>query len=184
MRRLIILYAVILLVLLPVAGCQQQSPSLPDIESLTYTNSEYGFSLEYPKDWDVMEDFMGMEVFLAGPLVLEGAYCINVSVAVEQLPEEMTLEDYGITVESNTKMALPDYNKVDEYSTTIGGQPATVSTLTATVELEGTEYTLKDSCAIFIEDSVGYIITYDVPQEFHDQYADCFELVIGTFEFD
>ncbi|MBA7585707.1 MAG: hypothetical protein GH159_00870 [Dehalococcoidia bacterium] len=184
MRRLIILYAVILLVLLPVAGCQQQSPSLPDIESLTYTNSEYGFSVEYPKDWDILEDYMGRVVVFIGPSVLEETYYININISIEQLSEEMTLEDYGITVESNTQMALPDYNKVDEYSTTIGGQPATVSTLTATVELEGTEYTLKDSCAIFIEDSVGYIITYDVPQEFHDQYADCFELVIGTFEFD
>jgi len=43
---------------------------------------------------------------------------------------------------------------------------------------------LKDIGAIFIKDNVGYIITYDVPAKMHDEYKDCFELVIDSFEFE
>jgi hypothetical protein len=158
----------------------------PTPESQTYTNSELGFSFKYPADWDIMEDYMGLAVFVGEPEVLEGDYTVNVSLATEQLSElaeEITVEDYAKQVELNTKSAAPDLNKVDEYSTTIGGQPAIVFTFTATLKVEETKYFLKDSAAVFIKDSVGYIITYDVPTEFYDEYTDSFELVINSFRF-
>ena len=184
MRKLIILYAVILLVLLPVAGCQQQSSSLPDIESLTYTNSEYGFSVEYPKDWDVMEDYMGTAVAFMGPLVLEDTYYININVFTEQLLEDMTLEDYVKLSDLSAKRTIPNYNKQQEYSTTIGGLPATILVATQTFELDGEDIALKEKYAIFIKDEIGYTITYDVPAEFHDEYLDSFDLAINSFKFE
>ncbi len=198
MKKLVILCAVILLASLPVVlvvGCQQQPtpeptppppppPPSPTPETLTYTNSEYGFSVEYPKDWDVLEDFMESVVFLAGPQVLEGAFMVNINLATEQLPKDMTHNDFAKMVELNTKRQVTDYNKVDEYSTEIGGQPAIVFTCTCTFEFEEKEYVLKDVCAVFIKDNIGYIITYDVPAESHDDYLDCFDLMINSFKFE
>ena len=190
MKKLVILCAVVLaafLSVVPIVGCQQAQetqpelipsppPQRPTIESRTYTNSEYNFSIDYPEDWDVLEDYMGMVFAFMGPLVLEETYYVNINLAAEQLPyEDMKLKDYGKAVELNTKRTSTDYKKVDEYSTTIGGQPAIVIVFTCTFEVEGTKFALKDSVAVFIKNNIGYTITYDVPEEFHDQYADCFD---------
>ena len=56
-------------------------------------------------------------------------------------------------------------------------------TFTTPLKVEEKEYFLKDSAAVFIKDNVGYIITYDAPAEFYDEYADSFELVINSFKF-
>ena len=163
------------LLLALLVGCQAQPK--------TYTNSEQGFSFEYPADWVFVEDYMGLAVFVAGPEVLGGDYTVNINVATEQLTEEMTVGDYAKGVELNTKMSVPDLNKVDEYSTAIGGQPASVFTFTMTFEIYGKEYFLKDLAAVLIKDGVGYIITYDAPTEFYDEYVDSFELAINSFKF-
>ena len=193
MKKLVISCAVVLVTLLlvvPMAGCQQEPPpsepppSLPTIEGLTYTNSEQGFSVEFPEDWDVMEDYMGMVVAFMGPLVLEGAYYININVRVEQLPEKMTFEDFVKSGELADKRTIPNYKKIEEYSTTIAGLPANMHTITGTVKLDEKDLLLKDGVARFVKDEVGYVITYDTPEEFHDEYADCFELVISSFKFE
>ena len=190
MKRLVILCTVTLLVLLSVVsviGCQQEAespPLKPATEYLTYTNAEYGFSIDYPEDWDVMEDYMGTAVAFMGPLVLEDSYYLNISVVVEQLPEEMTLKDYVKALDLNLKRTTPDYNKVEEYSTTISGLPATVLVATATTALDGEDIALRDTLAMFIKDEVAYTITYNAPEEFHDEYAEYFDLVISSFKFD
>ena len=195
MKRLGILCTVILVVLLLVAlvvGCaekeevttQEPTPSTPVKETQTYTNSEYGFSFGYPADWDIMEDFRGFVVFLAGPSVLDDVYMVNINLQTEQLSEEVTIKDYFQMVELNTKRMAKDYNKMGEYDTSISRQPTTVFTCTATVESDGKSVTLKDTGAVFIKDNIGYVITYDVPEELHDNYIDCFELVIDSFEFE
>jgi len=200
MKKLVILSMVILLLLSPVAtavGCQQQpAPTTPTPtptptpippptpETLTYTNSEYGFSMEYPEDWDILEDYMGTVVFLGGPAVLEGTYMINISVAAQELPTKMTLEDFVRGGELIDKETIPNYNKEEEYNTTIGGLPTSVQTITGTVELDGEDLLLRGKAARFVKDKFGYIITYDVPTEFHDQYLDYFELVISSFKFE
>ena len=130
-----------------------------------------------------MEDYMGAVVAFMGPLVQEETYYVNINVQTEQLLEDMTPKDYGKAVELNSKRAFTDYNKVDEYNTTIGGGPAMVFTCTCSTEAGGMKWALKDSVAVFVKDDVGYIITYDVPAEFYDEYCDCFDLVISSFEF-
>ena len=200
MKRQVILCTIIMLVLLPAAlviGCQQPAPAPPapaptpppappppppppTPETLTYTNSEYGFSCDYPKDWDVEEDLAGVVVAFAGPLAGEYDYMVNINIVTEELTSKMTVEDYGRMGELHLKKAWPDYVNVHEYTTTISGLPAIVRTVTATV----TDFPLKDIQAFLIKDKVAYIITYDVTVDSHDEYADCFELVISTFKFE
>ena len=208
MKNLVILYTVILVVLLSVvsvAGCKAEPTPAPPApaapapappppsapapppppappptpQTLTYTNSEYGFSCDYPKDWDVEEDLAGMVVVFAGPLVGEYDYMVNINTVTEELPSKITVEDYGKMGELHLKKSFPDYVNVHEYTTTISGLPAIVRTFTATV----TDFPLKDIQAFLIKDKVAYIITYDVTVDSHDEYADCFELVINSFKF-
>ncbi len=195
MKKLVILCTVILFVLLPAAlvvGCQQPAPApsptptpappppKPAIESLTYTNSEYGFSLEYPKDWDFEEGLMGTIILFAGPFVKGGEFMINMNMVSEELPEfpKITLEDYLKLSEMQIKKAMENYEKVGERSATIADLPAIVLTYTGGSGVDMLMY----SQAFFLEENVAYVITYAAPPEFHDEYVKSFELVISTFE--
>ncbi len=202
MKKLVILCTVIILVLLPAAlvvGCQQQPAPAPPVTAPAPTPTPilgpvHGYSCKYPEGWvasttEVEEDptrpahynIVRMVRMFAGPLVGEYDYLVNIKIVREELPKDRTLEDYIRIVEEDTKKQYTDYTMVDEYSTTIAGLPAIVRTFTATIM----DVPLKNTQAFFIEDTdnVGYVITYDVPEEFYDEYADSFELVISTFEF-
>ncbi|MDP6142475.1 MAG: hypothetical protein QGF23_03430, partial [Dehalococcoidales bacterium] len=65
-------------------------------KSQTYTNSEYGFSVNYPADWDAREGIVGLVVAFDGPTVLEGIYDVNINVNAERIDEKMTLGDYVV----------------------------------------------------------------------------------------
>ena len=122
-------------------------------------------------------------VFL-GPHLPENNFVVNVNVEAGQLLEEMTLKSFVQQMESQMETTFEDYGKLDEYDTTISGQPAIVITYTAKIEASGITVMLKDMVAYFVKDNVACAITYDVPAEVHDEYADSFELVISTFEFE
>ena len=116
-----------------------------------------------------------------GPLVGEYNYRVNISVLRQELPKDRTLEEYITAVEGDAKKQYPDYTRVGEYRTVIAELPAVVRTFTAT----SNGVPIKKTQAVFIEDTdnVGYVITYDAPQQFYDKYADGLELVMSTFEF-
>ena len=151
-------------------------------KSLTYTNSEYSFSVDYPADWDVREGFTGLAVVFAGPKVLKGIYDVNISVNAERLSQEIALKDYVTASDLKAKKTIPNYNKVQEYSATINGLPAVVLVAALLLKWNGKKVALKNKYAIVIKDKVAYTITYDAPAEFHDEYADCFDLVINSFK--
>ncbi len=129
---------------------------------------------------------MGTVVAFVGLSVLGGAYLVNINLVTEELSEfpKTTLKDYCRMVELHLKKSLADYEKVEEHSITVSGQPAIVWTVTTTYEIDGEQIPLKDRQAIFIKDNVAYALTYDVPAEVYDEYADCFDLVISSFKFE
>ena len=156
-------------------------PSKPDIEILIYMNSEYGFSAEYPNDWEFEEGLMETIVLFAGPLVAE-EFMININILSEELHEfpKTTLEDYARLSEMGIKRSVDYYEKVDEHSSIIDGQPAIVRSYIA--EMDGFRH--MQTQAYFFKENVAYVITYAAPTEFHDEYYDCFELIIATLKFE
>ena len=159
------------------------SSSSPSSEaSRTYTSSEYGFSVDYCKDWRVKEDYPGLAVVFAGPAVGEWNYYVNISIEIMPVAKGMTLADYVELYEEDVKEDISNYTKVGEYSTTISGVPSAVLVITAPTSTDnGDEVPLKDKVAIVLKDEVAYMITYDVPAAFHDEYAHCFDLAISSF---
>ena len=127
---------------------------------------------------------MGCVVFFAGPMVLEGEYMVNINVNRQPYTEKGTVEDITRFGELQDKRSTPNYKKLEEYDTTIAEQPAIVQVINATIEVSGKDVLLKDAVARFIKDKVCYIITYDVPEESHHEYFDCFDLVISSFKFE
>tara|TARA_B100001971_G_C17790061_1_gene334063 strand:- start:18 stop:479 length:462 start_codon:yes stop_codon:yes gene_type:complete len=151
-------------------------------KSLTYTNSEYSFSVNYPVDWNVKEDLVELVVIFGGPSVLEGIYDVNINVNAERLHQEIALEDFVTASDLKARRTIPNYSTVQAYNTTIGGLPAIVLVATLSVKCNGKKVDLKNKYAIVIKDKVAYTITYDAPAECHDEYADCFDLVISSFK--
>ncbi len=190
MKILGVIYIVILIIVLsmiPLISCaEKEEPSTPPYGKVTqtYSNSEYGFSLEYPEDWDIVEDVAGYVVVFTGPSLQEYIFTVNINLKVEQFLEEVTIKDFLQMVELANESKTKDYTKVSEYDTIISGQSAKVVTLTAIMRFDEEAFKSKAVSAIFIKDNVGYIITYDVPVQMHEEYKDCFELVIDSFEFE
>jgi len=111
-----------------------------------------------------------------------GEFMVNMNIMSEELPEfpKMTLEDYANLVHIQLKKAMENYKNVDEGSTTISGLPARTLTYTASSD----ETMLMGSQAYVFKENVAYVITYTATEELYDKYADCFELVMTSFEFE
>jgi hypothetical protein len=154
----------------------------PAPETLTYINSEYGFSVEYPKDWDFEEGLMGVIVVLAGPFLEEEQFMININITSEELPKfpKMSLEDYSRVSEMQIKKMAENYEEVDRYDTTIADCPAIMCTFTS--DYEG--IAMMQTQIYFLEENVAYVITYSATPQSHDQYYECFEGVVSSFKFE
>ncbi len=182
--------AVALTALLLVTACAP-SPTTPTpvSETLTYTNSEYGYSVEYPKDW-LVEDrfgqqriqFPGSTMFKAprSPMTRRGVVAIYIMADDFSEEPEMTLEEYVSQYDLEWSETRLDYEKVNEHDFVVDG-------------LAGIEWSWKQdvggmaflgTMANFMTDDVGYAIAYFAPVEAHDHYFYCFELMLNTFKFD
>jgi hypothetical protein len=187
MKKLVILCTVILLVLLPAVsliGCQPTTT-----EGQTYTNLEYGFSVEYPDDWEMEEGGVGTIVQFTGPPALVGETMIlgiSIEITAEEFPmdAETTLEDFSQAGELILQMLHSDYKKLNEYSTTIGGEPAKVRTLTYSLEETEGKTLVQITEGFFFKENLAYLIAYFATPESHDEYLDCFELVMSSFRFE
>jgi hypothetical protein len=158
-------------------------PPSTGIETELYTNSEYGFSIEYPTDWDLEEDYMGMVVGFFGP-VLENSYMVNVNVQIEEIPKEMTVRDYAKACMLTAKKTCEDFQQIEEYkTTTIDGCDAIVDVITLTVTEGEQVFALKDITAMIVRDRKGYMLIYDVLENYHDEYLYSFNEAIRTFKF-
>ncbi len=155
------------------------APPLPTVEGQTYHNSEYGFSCDFPKDWNV-EEGVGVTVMFAGPVEEEYDYMVNISIDVAELPIRWELDELVRMSDLQSKQLFPSYIVVQEYETTIGGVPAIVQVFT----MEVTGIPLKGAAATFLKGKTAYIIALGVTEDLYEQYRDEFALVITTFKFE
>jgi len=170
--------AVALTALLLVSACAPASKG----ESLTYTNSEYGYYVEYPKGWDVREESGGALVLFSGPLIEEAGGSARGKVVSENLTQspQMTHEEYVRQNKLTLGQIFSTLEVVDEYDAVVSGVPATV--VTYTFDWEG--ITIKLTNVVFLKDNIGYVIGYDSIPKYYDDYVGCLELMMSTFEFE
>ena len=102
----------------------------PPIETLTYTDSEHGFSVEYHKDWDVQAGFMATIVTFMGPVEEETGRAINVNIGAVNSTEfpGVTLEEYVLLFQLGVEENASNCEKVDEYDAVVDGLAAIVWT--------------------------------------------------------
>ena len=58
-------------------------------------NGKGGFSIEFPKDWEIKEDYMGSLVMALSPLKnSQDDFRENIIITIEKLSKDMTIDEY------------------------------------------------------------------------------------------
>ncbi len=123
-------------------------------DNQVYTNSEYGFSFEYPKEWQKISIGNGIIVaFTASSTDPSNIYTVNL--AVEKLPNQTNVKDYDKSAVSQISESLSGVNFVSKKELLIGGNDAISHEYTAAVG--GTK--MSFSSTYFIKNNMLYVIT-------------------------
>ena len=142
---------------------------------LTYTNKEYGFSIEYPGDWTANEGYLGNVVMFAGPI--KDDFMINVIVSIEELLTKMTADEYA---KASREMFPEEGKVVKTFNDTINGEP--VSGYIITIK-EG-EIEVKLMLVCIVRDTTAYILGFGAtPSTYNEAEEDYFDPMLRSFEF-
>jgi hypothetical protein len=197
MNRPVIIYYVALVILLLTifTGCKQEAPppstvpfpgpSTPNGESSSqYTNSDYDFSFNFfDTEFQLVEDFRGANVAILGPYLWDMQTRINIVVIIRELPKKISLDDFVKDDIAKSKSKLEGYEVLERYSTEISGLPAEVVAFTFPKQVGEETAKFNNIYVAFIKDNTIYMIKYDVPEEFHEDYLNNFNSVISSFRF-
>ena len=88
-------------------------------------------------------------------------------------------EDVLPVFEQHWQDTNENYEKLDEYSTTVGGVPA--RTVIFSAEREGVKQ--KAKFVLFVRGTTLYRISTGFPVELYDAYVGYYDLVVRTFKF-
>jgi len=168
------IYIAILSVVLLVVGCQQGTTQ---IENKVYTNTEYGFQLNYPSDWMVHEsDDKGILTisFEKRPEAFVQVWAYHDSV---YWPSPPTVDAFCEEIVSVWKDVREDVRILEEHNTTIDGLPA--KEITFDFIYQGVSG--KQTSIIFLGE-IPYEICY-IPVAAYDKHSDDFRLIANSFKF-
>jgi len=101
----------------------------------------------------------------------------NVNVIGEQLPREMTLDQYTDQAQKMRQKMMTDYEKIDDQHVQLGEREAAFVEFThrmGQVRVHATQYCLVDG-------ERAYFITNSAEPGRFDQHRDKFEQVVATF---
>ena len=98
----------------------------------TYTDKTYNFSVTPPVGW-TQGSVKGVAVIFGSPTT-QGGFRPNLNVAVEDLPSEVSLEDYGKAGDAQFVKAIPDAKKIGTRRTRMGGYPAISQVVVGSVQ--------------------------------------------------
>jgi hypothetical protein len=156
------------------SSCSEKDPD-------RYYNDKDDFSIKFPKEWENKEGFMGTAVISLS--LKEGnadQFRENVNVVVEQLPREMSLDEYVDASIPNLAKVITDFRENEKGITTINDHDArwlVYSGRMGMINLKCIQYYMVDG-------KRGYVITCSATSESYDNYRRTFDDVATSFEFE
>ena len=143
----------------------------------TYINETYGFSIDYPKDWEVVETLKSAVVGFGGERVDGFMTSVNI-IALDKNPDK-TVVDFAKS-QGMAQLFLKKSKKWEEFNDSINNEP--VAGYIYTYKEGGTKIKQKD--VYFGRNKTGYLICFGVASsaygEMHDNY---FESMLRSFKF-
>jgi hypothetical protein len=101
------------------------SDNVSSEEFASYSDSKYGFTLQYPKDWEKQVGAMGSAVVILSPREGDSdKFRENVNVLVQTLPDKMTLDQYTKLSLDQAPNLITGFDLLDQGATQLAGRPA------------------------------------------------------------
>lgn len=141
-----------------------------------YENAEYGFSIDEPAGWNILEDEEGIAVGFTDPNLDVTGASINVAVQETSLSFSSYIEGSKQTI-----VDKEGYTLESEGSRTVGGLEGyeLVSTYTQIVGDDQVNVTLKQ--VVFVENGKGYVVTVGALESEYNNFSGTFEQSINSF---
>ncbi|HEX76698.1 MAG TPA: DUF1795 domain-containing protein [Dehalococcoidia bacterium] len=163
------------------------APPPPIEETKTYTNSQYGFSFDCPKDWDELPQEMFEQeegaafVVAAGfwaPVACGGGFA-NVNVVRETLPSRVSVQAYWEENKQRVREELERYTIISERGTEINGVPAVKVVATFDYQVMPVQHVQ----AFLVEGKTGWVVTCTCTPDCWDEYEPTFSRIVDSFRF-
>jgi eukaryotic-like serine/threonine-protein kinase len=186
-RRFLVFLSLILFAIL--ASCKAPAPTaeptLAPATDLTeeYTNSSYGISIRYPKDWTKSEE--PYQLTSAKVLVMFEApgngttpdkLRANLDIVVQDLPKGTTLNELS-QAGINSLQQLPAFNLLELTSATLSSNPASRLIYTAKIYSYNNKYLLVST----IKNDRAYVLNYTADVEQYPDYLGIIQQMIDSF---
>ncbi|MEM3759644.1 MAG: DcrB-related protein [Candidatus Bathyarchaeia archaeon] len=137
-----------------------------------YTNNKYGFSIEPPSGWSVIEPSWAT-VAVIGPT--EHGFTVNVNIQVETT--SMSLNEY-ISASRQQLQNLEDFYEISEGSRTINNVNAYEIVYTWTYS----GITVQQKQVWLVKGGKAFVITYSAAPATYSKYLPAFESSLQTFK--
>ena len=182
----------ILVITISLVACQPATTSpQPPPYSITaegntkvYSNYKYGFSFSICNnpDFEFAENYGKAVAAQIGPLLADLKHRIGIYVMVDKVPKNTNLDDYLKAGMKEAENTLTDFAIISEKNTTVSDLQAKLSLYTYTINMNDEDFKFKNTLVAFIKNDTVYGLKYDTPEEFYDQYVECFNLLLSTFK--
>ena len=161
------------------------SPNLvtpPVSEPLQYSNPTYGFSFNYPANWDPYTEVEGalkIEFDLFEGEYIIASFCVYIE------DTELSLSRYAMVVEEwmVDPQNMPEYSKISEEAVTAGKLPAIKRLYTWTrINTENnSRIPIKAIDVYLVKDKKGYILEGQVTQDLFDRILPDLSVMFDNF---
>ena len=152
----------------------------PEIPYLSYVSDDYGMELDYPEAWTLSsrDDFLLSGVMAASPLEdAEDFFRENISVLVERVGENTSLEDYTIDSISEIRNS-GNFTLLDTQGYSLGDRDA----VSAVYRGEERNVEIKRMQLWTVAGDKAYIITFTAQPEEYERYFPIAKKVIDSFQ--
>jgi hypothetical protein len=144
----------------------------------TFVSKEKKFSVTFPKDWEIKENFMGTTILALRPAAANDVFRENVNVVTEDIPKTMTVEEYFSASLDGLKKLLTDFAEIEKGESTINGRK--LKWLTYRHRMGQLKLEVLVYCAV--KDGRGYAITCSTVEGGLEKWRKPFEQIVGTFK--
>jgi eukaryotic-like serine/threonine-protein kinase len=146
---------------------------------LTYSDSQYGFEIQYPKDWEKEEDVSSIAVRFRSPK--EGTSDLlqeNVNVVTEDLQgQEVSLQEYTNLSIKNIQEYIEDFSVVEQGKMQVAKGDGYYIVYTGT----GNGLKLKFRQEWTLEGDSAYVVTYTAQEKDFSKYEKTAKEMMQTF---
>ncbi|HEY9730886.1 MAG TPA: hypothetical protein V6C89_03175 [Drouetiella sp.] len=145
-----------------------------------YKNSDYGFSIKYPQNWEKAE---GQPPLICRFLTDNGL--VSYRISAEKLPAPTTVEEYATYVNQELDKQYPPKDsaltRVEESASKIGKYDAHKSVYVLKLDDKGTSAKMLQY--LIVANQVAYAFNYTAIEGAYDSFMPLITEVLNSFEF-